>query len=90
MKNMDFELFCFIVENGKVPSRDDRVTIGYKNVQGTNKALYDAELGYPDKSESSKSKTHSEQSLKRSHGSDNGNGGDNGDENPNKRPHNVV
>src|SRR6185369_11039387 len=78
MKNMDFELFCFIVQNGKVPSRHDRITIGYQNIQGADKAQYDAEFGYSNKSESSKSKT---QSLKRYRDGHN----DSGDENPNKR-----
>ena len=73
MRNMDFELFCYIVEKGEIPTRIKLEEIGYKNARGLEKTQYEYFYGNIDYSQylkelkkSNDKKTHKEKiTLKR-------------------------
>src|SRR5581483_6661878 len=73
MRNMDFELFCYIVEKGEIPARIKLEEIGYKNARGLEKTRYENFYGNIDYSQylkdlkkSNDKKTHKEKiTLKR-------------------------
>ena len=73
MRNMDFELFCYIVERGEMPTKSNLEDIGYRNARGLEKIRYNYYYGDINSSQylrelqkSNEKKTHKEKmTLKR-------------------------